>query len=669
MALAKRPHHLPSGYEKKHDLPVHERPWPASSNIRGSTFIRRKRFLVAIALLAIVYVFIKYLPTDLPPAGQRYDAQTGQNQGRPPAVIPASAGSRPDNNGVGKGQLFDGPVKFYDLARTLRPHINRKQTDKDNIVFLVHDLRTAPTLIGFACGLATYNRTTVHVAILSLSGESVERIMDRSGVAHTDCPIFVHDARPDYNAQSSMRRRTQVIDSVINHLAQVLKPTCFVVDAQQLQQPLFRNVLEQKLDSIWTPMITIPDHASSLTDWLRGVDGRALALLNRIQMDIVITPYKQSAGCLIRLLNSIWNADYAGLSLPRITVEIPDNVDPFALRYLENFRWPKSHYGTESKLILRRRIDPAQANPATASLRTLESFYPPSDPMSHVLVLTPDVELSPNYLQYLTYLTLEYKYGRNGQRLTSSLMGISLFAPSTALNNEEQDNPLSNKHHSLFLRPSLTNEAALYFGDKWVELQNYLSLRLRHDPTLSKTLPDTNLDHSQPAWLAQLSELMQARNYFMLHRSASHINNHASDPNTHIGLWHPEAHQSPEEYWVPPIPPVATAIPTFTDSTVLTADESESSIDTDTEMSHEQPSKSLPVTSLLGLSDREILPPDFDLPIFGADGQKLDFVDAEGNANAFADRVSLELGGCRELEERDEKKMGRIGYLFCEDSV
>lgn len=627
--------------------------------MRGSTFLRRKRVVAAIALLAVVYLFIKYLPTNLPPAGLRYDAQTGQNQGRPPAFIPASAGSKADRNVPGKGQFFDGPVKFYELARTLRPHLDRKFTDKDNVVFLLHDLSTASTLIGFACELAMYNRTTVHAAVLARGSQTIDNIMDLSGAAHTDCPIYLHDARPDYNAQSSPRRRVLAIESVINHFAQALRPSSFIVDETQMAQALFRNAVNNKLDSIWTPLVTIPDHTSSMTDWLRAIDGRSLALVNRIQIDIVITPYKNSAGCLIRLLNSIRGADYAGLPRPHITVEIPNDVDPAALRYLENFRWPQAYHDTTGQLTLRRRMAPAQTNSAAASLRTLESFYPPSNPMSHVLVLTPDVELSPNYLQYLMYLMLEYKYGRNGERLTSSLMGISLFAPSTALHDEDQEHTDGRNHNTILLRQSTTNVASLYFGDKWVELQDYLTHRLRQDPALSKTVSGVTQLDSQPAWLSQLSELMQARNYFMLHRAIPTSNNF--DPNAQIALWHPEAHQSPEEYWTPPVPPAQTAIPSFTDSTILTGDEP-----TSDQPRHEQSSKVLPVTSLLGLKDREILPFDSELPMFGADGKMIDLVEAEVRANAFADRLSLELGGCKSSETRDEKKIGTVGYLFCD---
>lgn len=669
MALAKRSAVYNNGLDKKTDLPLYGQTWQPNARMRSWSFFRKKRALLAILALCGIYIFIKFLPTDVPSVGSRIDPRTGQPQGHPVDRTTTSKQPKPGRP-AGKvpeqllDQIYDGPVKFYRLASSLRPHLRKVDDDRDHVVFLLRDLRTAASLVPLACDMANYNRSRVHMAVMTLRENSIEEIMSVSGVEAPDCPIFWHDTRPDYNSQSSFNRQTTVVQAALSHLDAALNPTAVIIDQQQAKDTHFKDAVQSKLDSIRVPLTIVPNNALTSMSWITAMAGQSLSLLNQNQIDIVITPYKQSAGSLLRLLESIQKANYAGLPEPRITIELPQTIDDFALRYLEYFRWPSDRETGQSKLILRRRIDPAQISPAVASLHTLESFYPPSWPLSHVLVLSPDVELAPEYLQYLTYLMLEYKYGIKGRNMTSAMMGIALDLPERALNDKHPFvDQTTSRIGSLLWSQSPSSTATLYFGDKWVELQNWFTLRIQYDPKLEKTVESSvaSVSTKHPAWLGQAQELMLARNYYLLYPGFSH------DAGLKLATIHTELHQDPEEFarkLKPVLPDRSSSISSISKDDVLTGEE-------DTGHTHHHVTSD-PAISLLALLlgtqralDREQLPQDFDLPMYSADGRVTDRDTSEMDADMFAEHISLELGGCDTLKDRDERKKGHIEYMFC----
>ncbi|KAK5100922.1 hypothetical protein LTR70_001040 [Exophiala xenobiotica] len=676
----------------KHDLPMHSQTWQSAPRMRPVTIFRKRRLLGVLLVLAVVYLFIKYLPTDVPSVAHRTDSRTGRSQGRPFALdlAPKQNSGNTASEALGANQLYDGPVKFYHLAGSLRPHLYKEADSQENVLFMLYDLRSAASLTGLACEMAVYNSMNVHMGLLTPSDVSIEEIMAVTGVTVDGCPIFWHDARPDYNSRSSLDRQAVVVKAAIRHMHATLKPSVVVIDQQQASNIRFTKALQDKLNSLWTPLTILPNDALTSISWITSLDGKGLALMNQNQIDTIIQPYKESAGSLIRLLESIKSAHYAGLPLPRITVELPHTVDPFALHYIENFRWPQDSPISESKLILRRRIDDSKLSPTLATLRTLESFYPPTTPNSHVLILSPDVELSPSYLQYLYFLTLTYKYGSAGKRITGSLMGISLDLPSYRLDNQTPflaSNQPQPQSQPLLLHQTPSSTATLYFGDHWVELQNYISLRLRHDPDLTQTInnsPESKISPNHPAWLKPAQELMRARNTYILYPSF------ATTPGKKLLTIHTESTQAPEEFWKDPNPrsqsqsqsqpstsdttknhniPPPPHDDSNSDSTILTAtaDDTHNPDAPNANMDHEPAQSSIPqsLQTLLGLKDHETLPTDTELPLFSATGHLTDRDTSRAGAAAYGDRVSLELGGCRSLEKRNEMMIGQLEYLFC----
>ena len=152
-------------------------------------------------------------------------------------------------------------------------------------------------------------------------------------------------------------------------------------------------------------------------------------------VDILIQAPTGSSGSLVRLLKSIENADYFGFRRPHITVELPSEVDPPTWDYLQNLVWPPLDWSGAphaSQVTLRHRISRRTMTEYEASARLVESFYPARTKSSHVLLLSPQVELSPLYYHFVIYSLLEYKYSAHAQvaKDAPQLVGFSLALPS-----------------------------------------------------------------------------------------------------------------------------------------------------------------------------------------------------------------------------------------------
>lgn len=665
MAFAKRSAAYSNGLDKKYDgdAAPNGQQWQPSIRMRPWTTVRKRRIFVAIVVVGLIYLFFKNIPTDVPSVGRRIDPLTGLSQARMPNSVSSTPQSKGPDAGI-NGEVYDGPVKFYELADTLRSHSHSLDTHgKENVVFVLYDLRSAASLTALACEMGLHNRTRVHMVLVCPQENAVSEIVAVAGIRPQDCPITWHDARPDHNSQSSLPRRITAIQIAIGHVHNYLKPVAVLIDEQQTKNSHVTATLRSRLDLSWTPLSVVPNNALTSMNWITTLDARSLSLLNQNQIDIVITPYRSSSGSLIRLLESIRSAHYHNLPLPRITVDIPPDVDSFALSYLEYFRWPSEVPISSNKLTLRRRLKRSTFSPPLASLHTLESFYPQTYPLSHVLVLDPDVELSPDYFSYLYYLALDYKYGSKGQNITDVLMGISLDVSPNPPTEQPKNSPL-------LLSQSSTNSATLYFGDRWIELQDYLSLRLDHDPDLTKTISTTatkseSKSPDSPAWLKPATELMRARNYYMLHPTFQGISS-----NTRLVTKHTESHQPPEEQFILPKPAIAnndSSIPApITEPTILTSEGLY--IPPRSSQHHARPDLSSNFLTQLFTdkrSDHAGLPIDQDIPMYDHTGTPTSWADSIIAANKFADQIKLQLGGCMILDDRDVTKEG-VDALFCD---
>lgn len=279
-------------------------------------------------------------------------------------------------------------------------------------------------------------------------------------------------------------------------------------------------------------------------EWLRAYNSIAW---NEVQVEMLIQAPPKSSGSIIRLLRSLEEADYLG-STPSLTVELPQYVDPQLLRYLQDMEW----LSASNKVTVRRHIRTHTLNPAEAAMKAAEAFYPRNPNTSHVLMLSPQTELSPSFYHYLKYAILKYRYSCTTGCPAKDLFGISLELPSSLPTNGESFTPprtdstfMADKHGEtlpLFLWQVPNSNAALYFGDKWVEFHSFLSSRLTLAETKTQSLSaDKIISKKYPAEMEYLLELMRASGYYMLYPAFE-------AQGVALATVHNELYQTPEEF-------------------------------------------------------------------------------------------------------------------------
>ena len=280
---------------------------------------------------------------------------------------------------------------------------------------------------------------------------------------------------------------------------------------------------------------------------------------------------------------------------------------------------------------------------------------------SHVLLLSPRIELSPLYYHYLIYHLLEYKYSTHGRETKNSphLMGISLELPTHFLNDSEPlVPPLIEKPPSKsdrikpgeatpFLWQAPNGNAALYFGDKWMEFHSFLSARLSKPPTGRAKL----ISKKHPSWLEFLLELMRARRYSLLYPTFS-------SEDEAIATVHDEVYQVPEEF--PKEPSTPAPVPELNPAEPLSL--------VYEKKDRPPPNTERPLSSSTLLS---ILPNDgdlpevYDLPLLSFDGSNLTQIQANDDAWTFTEAYRREIGGCVSDSEVPKREPNSAIDLFC----
>lgn len=280
---------------------------------------------------------------------------------------------------------------------------------------------------------------------------------------------------------------------------------------------------------------------------------------------------------------------------------------------------------------------------------------------SHVLLLSPQIELSPLYYHYLIYHLLEYKYSAHGKETKNSphLMGISLELPTHFLNDSEplipplKEDPLSNRKGGTagdptpFLWQAPNSNAALYFGDKWMEFHSFLTARLSKPPMTRTKL----ISQKHPSWLEFLLELMCARRYSLLYPSFS-IDDEA------IATVHNELYQVPEEF--PREPSTPASVPE------LYPDEPLSLVYERKDRPPPNTENSLSSSTLLSILPKSgDLPEIPDLPLLAFDGSTLTQKQANDDAWAFTEAYRRDTGGCTVEADITKREPNSALDLFC----
>lgn len=352
-----------------------------------------------------------------------------------------------------------------------------------NVLFVAVDFKAAGRLAVTACEMSKHNRVQVHFALLGDSSVRVDYFQNLSGLGpESDCMITFHDGTT--MAQLTLPLLGKAVKYAMVHLHRFLHPQVMFIDTEN-ENPVVSKALKEAAGSSGIPMIELPDNAADKLRWMTRLGSQSLRAWNRPKVEIFIR-CDTHHGNLERLLRSLQNADYFGITPSRITIEVGTTspLHPFTEASIEGFNWP-----SRDRIGIRYPIFPPGSDSVSQAIHHVQSFYP-ADKDTSVLFLDPNVELSPYYFHWLYYATLEYLYAGYPEGADYELYGISLTAPKTFLNGTGPFNPnLAEAGAYLYAAPS--TEAALFFPQTWKQFFTYFQWRIQEIlmPTLRSSGP------------------------------------------------------------------------------------------------------------------------------------------------------------------------------------
>ncbi|KAM0275699.1 hypothetical protein ACHAQH_007496 [Verticillium albo-atrum] len=548
---------------------------------------------------------------------------------------------------------FNGPIKFHDLAVSLHGISNTRGSlpINKNVLFMAANLKTASTLLPMACEMGTAQRNYVHFALLSRDMIEMDDLKQINGIDDS-CEIYFHDARPDFVSTSTDTRLQHATARALFHINNYMHPQAIIIDGTELQETWFKKGAMLQGDFMGTPVIELPENAAKRLGWLNRLDSSSLAAWHKVSIDILIHAPPTGSGSLGRLLKSLNEADFAAGTMPHLTIELPQVVEAATQRTLQMFKWPPARiaqtYGNAQMLSLRHRIPRERLTEEESSVRFLESFWPRSTEHSHVLVLSPQVELTPQFFHYLKFTLLEYRYSRTAlsQQWDRQIMGLSMILPQTYINGTlgfEEPDPLDPDQQAGggFLWQAPHSDAVLFMGDKWVELHRFVSqtLERQHDASPPAVLSKKEVSKQYPSWLEHVLRLSQARGYLTAYPGA--------ETASVMATVHRDLSQPPEEYWKE----VAAEGP---------PKEGVVSIDNDS-----------PAGPLVGILDtlpgKGVFLEYVEMPMLAWRGAVSDLQEVDRSAREYAAIWRQKVGRCDpKSEEAAEQLMGRAKDLFCE---
>jgi hypothetical protein len=486
-------------------------------------------------------------------SGQEKDAD---ERGQPPRPM----GTKPKEN----TQYYDGEILFHKLSTTLH---NIQQTMgsrkvNHNVLFAASSLKSLGALVPMACEMTREENNFVHAAVFGRSEFDIQEILKINGVDEEECKVYWHDARPNWAPYSSDFRAEASVAGALEHIQEFMHPQAVIMDDSSLENQWFTRQVRAKAAKFEWTVIELPVGASERLHWISRLDTQSLRAFHKTNVNILVQAPKGEAGGLLRLLKNLKEADYHGLPPPRLTIELPPDVEPMLSWFISGYKWPPPVSPLQpalgSQLNVRHRIPGRMVTPEEASIRFLESFYPANAEHSHVLVLSPNVELSPLYYHWLMYYILHYKHSRADSHNSQHLVGMSLEVPTTYLDGTtdfqppvpDPSNPSSvwpglidprnPDTRPPFLWQAPNSNAALYFGDKWAEIHDFLKHRIRAIED-GKRESEKVVGEHLPAWTQYFLEIMRARGWSILYPPTSQTMNDIA--TVHKELWKP-----PEEF-------------------------------------------------------------------------------------------------------------------------
>ncbi|KAH9874315.1 hypothetical protein IAQ61_003504 [Plenodomus lingam] len=670
-------------------LPVRRSAWSGWNHT--FRWRRRRNVLLAIAALLLWFLYRSTGATlsvgELGGASEYADLDFRPRKPHTPSIVAFEkpAHDKDEPNGAPPGMVkpqageavphtYDGKVRFFRLAPSLRSASLQTAGEDEknrNILFAMSSLQSAARLIPMLCEMSMGKDVHVHAALMGREDMGLEDLLELNGVNEEHCTAIWHDARADYSEYSSDRRAEGVVTGAMGHINTFLHPQAVITDDSQSEDAFFVRGMRSKTSLLKMPLIEVPKDRLADLMWLTRLDARSLKHWHTPKLDILIQVPPASSSVL-RLLKSLEDADYSGLTPPRIILELPANLDASVKRRLEKFEWPP-HKDADSPsaprgLIIRRRITKLYSTQEDAAIRFLELFYPHNDD-SHVLLLSPQAQLSSQYLHYVKYTLLKYQYStyEQGGSTDTTLMGISLHLPTTLLDGQSPlTRPgLGDMHTERYMRrfPNVKkvpflwqapeSHATLFFGEKWAAWYDFLGNRvLKHQSDAKAKARKKEVSETMPSWAEYMLEFMRARGYAILYPATT---------SQALVTVHNELYHAPDEYTPHP----------KEESTEPPSDVQEPFLKGDTQPpapSYQEPPSLAPSTPLLdALPFSGELPEILDLPYLLHTGQHLVHDQVYKTAEDYANVFRAEVGGCPKLKEGKKPNvfLGKSADLFC----
>ncbi|KAG6020755.1 hypothetical protein E4U41_002735 [Claviceps citrina] len=537
-----------------------------------------------------------------------YDDRFGQEA--------ATSGNGPGPKPPRGRPKYDGPVRFPALLSSLRAASRTSggaRLRNRNVLFAAASLRSASTLLPMACEMAVEGRNSVHFAFMGVAaGVGVEDLHEMNGI-DKDCRLVTHVYINSY-----------------------LHPQAVIVDSTTQEEDYFLASARDQVLSKAAALIELPE------PW------------NKVRFDILIHATPTRTANLKRLLGSIARADLAGINTPYITVELPGTVEPSLESFLSRFQWPRPtpRGGQPPPMIsLRRRITRQPLDEEDSSVRFVESFWPTDPSRSHVLVLSPHTEVTPQFFQYVKYALLQQLHSNMAllDDYATSLMGLGLSIPHTLADGTTAFSPPApeaGEKDTAFLWQRANSEAMLFTGQKWIELHHFISRTLSRKKTMSPPPPAALLTSQRtagnkyPAWLEYALQLSRLRGYYTLYPGRA-------TADAILGV-HSDMPDPPEEY------PKDAARKTTPRSSL--EDESADRIDPVS-----------PVDMLETLPAKGVLQSPVTLPLLAWDGTPATRTSLRRQALEYAALFRREVGGCAKEEDVQGARRSKADAadLFC----
>ena len=403
----------------------------------------------------------------------------------------------------GSGQLsgdeehyYSGPIRFYDLKTSLDT-IDRtgghRETNR-NVLFAASSLRSVANLLPLVCEMAKMGKNHVHLIVLGRAALYIDDILKINGVDKKTCKAWFHDGRPDYSEYSTDIRAEASVVGAMYHVNSWMHPQVVIVDDEYIEDGFFIRGIRGKMRDLNRPIIELPSGRYNDFRWMTRLSSASLSSWHKPRLEILVHTPPNAGGGLARLLKGLSTTDFGGFRKPKLTIELPAQTDGNLTSFLNDFVWPPGlkDTGTDSDMLkIQKRIPSAHMSSEERSVRFVESYYPSHTHEDHVLILSPNMELSPSFFHYLMYTLLQSCYSTFGAEQREHLAGLTLASPSTLLDGttkfkpparndvvkSSSDKTSSNDDDTTasFLWQAPSSDAVLVFGDRWAEFHDYLS--------------------------------------------------------------------------------------------------------------------------------------------------------------------------------------------------